>query len=53
MLKNKKKKPADFCISVNFFSKKGKVTKPLFMKKSRNNNIILGFSVWFYVFDFS
>ena len=30
-----------------FFSKKVKITKSLFMKNSRNNNIILGFSIWF------
>ena len=33
-----------------FFSKKAKITKSLFMKNSRNNYIILGFSNWFYVF---
>ena len=36
-----------------FFSKKAKITISLFMKNSRNNNIILGFSIWFYVFGFS
>ena len=35
------------------FSKKAKIAKSLFMKNSRNNSIILGFSVWFYVFSFS
>ena len=49
--KKKQKKTADFfvntCISVKFFQKKAKITKSLFMKNSRNNNIILGFSIWF------
>ena len=49
--KKLKPKPADFfvntCISVKFFQKKEKITKLLFMKNSRNNNIILGFSIWF------
>jgi len=55
-LKNQKTKPADFFVKLVFQSilfKKAKITKSLFMKNSRNNNIILGFSVWFYVFDFS
>ena len=38
---------------IQIFSKKAKITKLLFMKNSRNNNIILGFSIWFYVFGFS
>ena len=49
--KKLKTKPADSLIntsiSVKFFSKKAKITKSLFMKNSKNNNIILGFSIWF------
>ena len=53
----KKTKTADFfvntCISVKFFQKKARLSVSFFMKNSRNNNIILGFSFWFYVFGFS
>ena len=55
--KNPKTKTADFFvnthISVIFFSKKAKITISFFKKKSKNNNIILGFSFKFYVFSFS
>ena len=48
-IKKTKNKTADFFvntrISVNFFQKKAKITISLFMKNSRNNNIILGFSI--------
>ena len=55
--KKPKTKTADFFvnthISVNFFSKKAKITISFFRRKSKNNNIILGFSFQFYVFGFS
>ena len=34
-------------------NQKAKITKSLFMKDSRNNNIILSFSIWFYVLGLS
>ena len=34
-------------------SKNAKITISFFMKNSKNNNIILGFSFQFYVFGFS
>ena len=34
-------------------SKKAKITTSFFMKNSKSNNIILGFSFQFYVFGFS
>ena len=50
ILKNQKPNQLIFCKHLYFsqiFSKKAKITKSLFMKNSRNNNIILGFSIWF------
>ena len=39
--------------SSQIFSKKATITISLFMKNSRNNNIIFGFSIWFCVSGFS
>ena len=47
-LKNKKTKTADFFVNTGLFSqivsKKAKIIIYFFMEKSKNNNIILGFS---------
>ena len=50
MLSLYKKKQSYFSQIV---SKKAKITMSFFMKNSKNNNIILGFSFSFYVFGFS
>ena len=55
--KNKKQKLNCFYKQRSYFSqivsKKAKITIKFFMKNSKNNNIILGFSFYFYVFGFS
>ena len=56
-LKNKKTNQLFFLWTLvfqsNFFKKRKKNDKITFMKNSRNKNIILGFSIWIYVFGFS
>ena len=51
--KKLKNKTADFFVNtrilVKLFQKKAKIIMSFFMKNSKNNNIILGFSFQFYV----
>ena len=53
--KLKKTKTADFLVNtgilVKLFQKKAKINN--FRKKSKNNNIILGFGYWVFEFGFS